>query len=435
MRDASTRRDVIKAGAALSAGTFLAGCGFGVGEGKKESSGGGLTLWEISTGEERKLIERRLRDYNRGHKPAVNVEFFENDPYKQKLQVAMGAGNPPDLFYGWGGGALKAYVDAGKVADLTPELNRDPAWRDRFLPNVMQGVTFGGKVYGIPISGSQPIIFESNKQLFRRHDISPPATWEDLLDVVAKLKRAGVVPITIGGASTWNYLLYEQYLVDRIGGPEVFQAVLDGRPGAWSHPAFLQANEMIQQLVAAGAFPKGFAGISYDKGQASAWLPRGDAAMYLIGTFDFANQLSADPGFADRGLGWFPFPKVEGGKGDPRNIAGNLSNFYSVAADTSDKKGAVSLLKSGVLTVGQRAALGDVLPVKGVESQLSGVEHSEWLQFIAGLVSDAPHFQLSWDQALAPETAQTLLTNMEQIFLRRITPKQFSAAMDKTLKS
>jgi len=73
--------------------------------------------------------------------------------------------------------------------------------------------------------------------------------------------------------------------------------------------------------------------------------------------------------------------------------------------------------------------------VQGIESQLAGAPNSEWLQFNYGLVKNAPHFQLSWDQALLPQPAQALLTNLDQLFLKQIAPQQFSDNMNKTITS
>ncbi|GCE23645.1 hypothetical protein KDK_74450 [Dictyobacter kobayashii] len=51
------------------------------------------------------------------------------------------------------------------------------------------------------------------------------------------------------------------------------------------------------------------------------------------------------------------------------------------------------------------------------------------------MVQKSPHFQLSWDQALLPQPAQVLLTNLDQLFLKQITPQQFSDNMNKTLSA
>ncbi len=98
----------------------------------------------------------------------------------------------------------------------------------------------------------------------------------------------------------------------------------------------------------------------------------------------------------------------------------------------------MTYLKDAVLNdqaVDQRIALGEVPPVKNIESKLSSAPHSDWLLFIYRLVQQAPHYQLSWDQALAPQPAQALLTNLEQLFLRQISPQQFATNMNQTISS
>jgi raffinose/stachyose/melibiose transport system substrate-binding protein len=78
--------------------------------------------------------------------------------------------------------------------------------------------------------------------------------------------------------------------------------------------------------------------------------------------------------------------------------------------------------------------LGLVPPVEGIESKLQGTESPEWLLYVYNLAREAPYFDLSWDQALPPEPAQELLTNLDRLFLREITPKQFSENMNKTIE-
>jgi raffinose/stachyose/melibiose transport system substrate-binding protein len=146
----------------------------------------------------------------------------------------MGAHNPPDIFIGWGGGVLKSYVDANDVYDLTSDINADSAWKNRYLPSVLTAATFDGKLYGVPTSGVQPTMFYYNKDLFNQYHLSVPKTWNELLNVINTLKQHNVIPIALAGSSKWPYLMYEQYLVDRYGGPDAFNAVIANQKDAWS---------------------------------------------------------------------------------------------------------------------------------------------------------------------------------------------------------
>ena len=58
------------------------------------------------------------------------LEFFANDAYKTKVRTAVGAGQGPTFIYGWGGGVLKSYVDAGQVEDLSTFLKDNPDLAD-----------------------------------------------------------------------------------------------------------------------------------------------------------------------------------------------------------------------------------------------------------------------------------------------------------------
>lgn len=70
-----------------------------------------------------------------------------------------------------------------------------------------------------------------------------PTTWDELLDDVAKLKDAGKTPIALAGGSKWPYLMWAAYLIDRIGGPDVMQNILDGKADAWSDPAVSRPDQ------------------------------------------------------------------------------------------------------------------------------------------------------------------------------------------------
>ena len=426
-------------GAALS--TTLAGC-FGVGG--SQTTGGNssatITIWDIRTGSEQQVVQSIVSAFNTSH-PSIHavVDFFQNDPYKQKLQVAMGAHNPPDIFFGWGGGVLKSYIDANDVYDMTPDLNADSSWKNRFLPAVMSSVTFNGKIYGVPNSGMQPVMFFYNKNIFDQYHLSPPQTWSELLSTINTLKSHNVIPIALAGGSKWPYLMYEEYLVDRYGGPSAFDAVFANQANSWSQDAFIKANTAIQQLVSMGAFGSAFSSVIADTNQDAALVYTGKAGMMLQGNWNFPVFLTNSPQLIQSGkLGWFPFPAVEGGSGDPKNIAGNPCNYYSISKTAKSPQNCVTFLKSAVLSddnVKKLIALGDVPPVGGIQSQLANAPHSDWLQFNYQIVQNAPHYQLSWDQALSPQAAASLLTNLDQLFLKQISPQQFSNNMNTTISA
>ncbi|HTK11434.1 MAG TPA: substrate-binding domain-containing protein [Ktedonobacteraceae bacterium] len=434
-----SRRTFLEIAGATALTTTLAGC-FGVGGSQSTTSNGAgnITIWDIRTGQELTAVQTATTQFNSSQsKIHATINFFQNDPYKQKLQVAMGAHTAPDIFFGWGGGVLKNYIDANDVYDLTSDLNADTTWKQKYIPAVMSAVTFDGKIYGVPNSGVQPVVFFYNKELFSKYKLNAPQTWSDLLKAVTTLKKNNITPISLAGGSKWPYLMYEEYLVDRFGGPDALNAVLAGQANSWSQDAFIKANTAIQQLVDLGAFGTTFSSVIADTNQDAALLYTGKAGMMLQGSWNFPVVKTNSPDFITSGkLGWFPFPAVDGGKGDIANVAGNPCNFYSISKTAKSPQDCVTYLKTAVLSdaeIKTFITLGDVPAVQGIESQLASAENGDWLQYQYNLVQKAPHYQLSWDQALAPTPAQALLTNLDQLFLKQITPKQFSDNMNKTL--
>src|SRR6266700_4795214 len=243
MQTRISRRTFLRVTGGTVLTTSLTGC-FGVGSSQSTTGGSGssITIWDIRTGTEQQIVQTTAQNFNAKHSNIqASVNFFQNYPYKQKLQVAMGAHNPPDIFFGWGGGILKSYVDAGDVYDLTDALNADSTWKSKFLPSVWSSVTFNGKIYGVPLNNTQPILFFYNKDIFSQNHLTPPQTWSDLLNVVKTLKQKNVIPIAVAGASKWTYLMYAEYLADRFGGPSAFQDVYANKPNAWSNTAFIKA--------------------------------------------------------------------------------------------------------------------------------------------------------------------------------------------------
>ncbi|WP_027943328.1 extracellular solute-binding protein [Amycolatopsis taiwanensis] len=407
--------------------TFTTACGS-----SGPGAANGVTAWALTGGDEQTFRASFQAD-------KVQGEFYGNDAYKQKIRSAIGADQAPTLVFSWGnGGMLRSWVDAGKIYDLSADVQANPAMTDRYLPSVLKAGQIDGKTYALPNNSIQPVMLFYNKDLFAQVGAQPPRTWDELMALVPKFNAAGIAPLSIGGQSKWPQLMWEEYLVDRIGGPEVFNAIAANKPGAWSDPAVTRANQMIQQLVDANGFVKGFNSIATDSNADTALLFTGKAAMYLMGSWAFPTVKQADPQFAANKLGYTTFPTVSGGVGDPKDIVGNPANFWSIAAHAGDeqKKAAVQYLKDGLMNnsyVDSLLASGSVPPVNGIQDKLAKAPDPDYLTYVYNLAAGAPNFQMSWDQALSTGQADALLTNLDQLFGKQITPEQFAANMNATI--
>ncbi|MEU4425564.1 extracellular solute-binding protein [Actinoplanes sp. NPDC024001] len=426
---ASRTRRMAAIAVAVAATVTAAACGGTAGPG--EAAASGLTMWALS---DQTTLKESVEAYNADHPDRkITLQLFANDDYKQKLRVAFGAGQGPDIFFSWGGGALGDYVSSGKVAEISAT---DLDTR-RFTPSVLKTATFDGKVYGIPANGLAPVVLYHNKKVLADAGVQPPRTYDDLKAAVATLKSKGVTPISLAANSKWPTLMWHEYLLDRTGGAQVFERIGAGDGSGWTDPSVTKANQLLQELVDAGAFGDNASSLSYDQGAATALLHTGKAGFELMGTWEYANIAKAAPDLVAQGnLGWTAFPTIPGGAGNPDAIVGNPSNYLSISAATKDRAAALTYLKDYVLNDAQvdaYLAAGSVPPVNGLEAKLAAVTtpDKEWLQFVYDLVQKSPTFQLSWDQALPSEQADPLLTNVDESFLKKITPEQFGQNMSK----
>lgn len=373
------------------------------------------------------------------HGDHVSVKFIANTPFKQQLLTAMSANKPPTLFFSWGGGVLQQYIKAG---DAAPIGTVSASWVHSFLPSSLGAVTFNKEVYGVPIQGTQPVFFYYNKQVFKKYHISSfPKTWSELLSDVAKFKKEGLAsPIEMGNLSGWEGLMYLEYLTDRVGGPQVFEAIQSHQRNSWSNPAIKTALMDIQQLVRAGAFQSGFDAVDFGS-ETDALLYTGRSAMTLMGNWEVSSLLGEDKSFVtSNNLGQAVFPTVPGEKGNPANLEGNTADYLAMANHVSTaQKYVARLFLEDEFTTQQFAKTevtsGQVPVIKGSAAYLKKANLHQYLVPTYNAVSSAPHFQYSWDQSLGSQLSAPLYLNLSKVFELSETPSQFIQAMNRAMTS
>ncbi|NLG21506.1 MAG: extracellular solute-binding protein, partial [Actinomycetales bacterium] len=104
----------------------------------------------------------------------------------------------------------------------------------------------------------------------------------------------------------------------------------------FSDQCFIRAGEEVERLVAAEPFNRGFLSTPAQSGptSASGLLATGKVAMEMQGHWEpgvMAGLTEDGEGLGDK-LGWFPFPEVEGGEGDPAAQLGG-GDAWGVSAD------------------------------------------------------------------------------------------------------
>jgi raffinose/stachyose/melibiose transport system substrate-binding protein len=430
-----SRRTVLGLAAGLPVGAALAACGTS----GPTSSGGGTkaSYWYLSAEPQAGIRTAAVERFNKANPDSrIATTTFQNDAYKTKIKTALGAGQAPTVIWGWGGGGLRSWVQAGQVEDLTSWFAQNPAIKNRLLPTSFDAATIDGKIYAMPSETVEPIVLYYNKKVFDDVGVQPPQSWDDIMALVPRFNARDIAPFSLGGQSRWTSMMWLEFLFDRIGGAEVFQAIYEGQKDGWSDPAAIEALTKVQDLVKADGFVKGFSSITADSNADQALLHTGKAAMMLHGSWAYGTMATEGGDFVSGGnLGYMAFPPVEGGKGDPSNTYGNPGQYLSISAKATaqQKDIAKRFFATEVLSnaeIKQWVDTGAVPIVRGIESTLASAKDTAWLQFLYNTASKAESFAQSWDQALSPTAAETLLDNIAKLFQLSLSPQQFAANLN-----
>jgi raffinose/stachyose/melibiose transport system substrate-binding protein len=384
-----------------------------------EVNPGQVKIWEE--------VARAFEAKNPGVK--VEMQFLENEAFKAKMPTTLQSPDRPHIIYSWGGGVLKAQVEAGVIEDITGAV---AGYKDNISPGAMAAFTLNGKVYGIPHNVSQ-VGFMYNKPLFAKAGVDGTKikTWDDLLAAVKKLKDAGVTPIVVGGADKWPLHFYWSYLVIRHGGKAGFEAAQKGQNGGFEGEVFQKAGEEFKRLVDLAPFQNGFLG--FKNPQALGYFGDGKGAMLLaISSFYKTHRaLSASKeGISDENLGWFDFPMPAGAKGEPTDTLGGVNGWL---VTKGAPKEAVEFVKFFVSKdVQQRLAEANYLipTYKGADAGLGAA----FLRNVAQNIGRSNYHQNFFDQALGPHVGRVVNEATTEIAAGTMTPKQAAKSINDAFK-
>ncbi|MBE1488695.1 ABC transporter substrate-binding protein [Plantactinospora soyae] len=431
MMGPTTRRRKLLVGVLALATAISAGCGRG-GDGAEESGGAEtLTWWHNANAEPGLGFWKTVADEYHAKNPNVTVEVvpMQNEQFQTRIPVALQSQEPPDVFQSWGGGQLADQVSSGRIKDISEAIE---PWIGELGP-AAQGWQVDGKQYAVPYSLGV-VGFWYNKDLFSQAGISaPPATWEELLGAIGKLKAANLTPITIGGKDRWPDAFYWGYLAVRGCSQQVLKDSVTNYK--FDDPCWIQAGQKTRELIDAKPFQKGFLATSAQQGATSSagLLANGKAAMELQGHWNPGVMRGLTPdrkGLGDK-LGWFPFPAVSGGAGDPKAALGGGDGF---ACSYKAPDSCADFLKyiASVDVQKRWAALNTGLPVtKGSESAVTDPTLKSLLDFRAG----ASHVQLYFDIAVLTSVGQALNEAIANQFAGKATPEQVIEALNTAAKN
>lgn len=330
--------------AAVTAITLLGACASPNTPGTGGNKGGAnkLTLWHAYVGQQDKVdfMSQTLEAFGKAH-PEIQLDVvgLEQNAYKTKLQTAMASGQAPDVFYTLPGGYLQNFAKSGQILALDDALAVD-GWKNTFLPTALAQVQTDGKTYAVPIDTDAAVIWY-NKALFASKNWQVPTTWNEFLALCEKIKADGIAPISLGNKDAWPATFWFQYGQLRREGPGMIAKYAKGDAPSSLGESGVKSLEAIRDLAEKEYFTSGFNGMSDQ--DANLMFLNSKAAMVLNGTWQIGSSKDAPQGFE---IGYFPFPKVEGGKSEfATDAIAGVAAAFAISANSPHKDAALTFLR------------------------------------------------------------------------------------------
>jgi raffinose/stachyose/melibiose transport system substrate-binding protein len=217
----------------------------------------------------------------------------------------------------------------------------------------------------------------------------------------------------------------------RSGGRAAFDAALRGDNGGFEGETFQKSGALFKQLVDLQPFQNGFLG--FKNPQSVGYFGDGKAAMTLaISTvYHLQRALAADKvGLGEDKIGWFDFPVVQGGKGEPTDTLGGITGWLITKGAPKE---ATDFLKFFISKdVQTKLAAGNFLipVVKGAEVGLNNT----FMKQIADNLAKSNYHQNFYDQSLGPSVGRVVNDVTAEIAGGSMTPQQAATAIQAAWK-
>lgn len=325
------------------------------GSASPSSSSGGdqetVTFWSwVPTDSQSQKVIAEFEKEN----PNIKVDYWrgEQSDYEKKLQVAIAAGEGPDLMGMQVGGMLNQYASQLEPLQPMADQNWGTGWESKFVPSaIAQSKAKDGSLVTLPLNltGQEFVLY--NKAIFDKVGITaPPKTYDEWLQDNAKITAGGYVPVAMGAKDTWHDVDMFVALSNQFAPGKIYDAEQGKVP--FTDQAFVETMTAWKKLFDDKVFQDGALGLSTYPDARDQYFYSGKAAMFLTGSWHVGFAL---PGGEKDGTaiqndptGMFLLPQI--GPNPSRAVA-SVDTALAINKNSKHKEAAWKLLE--FMTMGQ----------------------------------------------------------------------------------
>lgn len=390
------------------------------GDATKETT---LTLWSIATESDsfHHAYIQAIADFEAAN-PGIKIkmETFENQSYKTKIKSAVAANELPDIFYTWGGGFSKSFVESGKVLPLDEYYTGD--YQTQLPKAALTYATYEDKLYGTTFTTPVSVLFY-NKKMFQENNVKIPETFDDLVAACNAFKEKGITPIGISAKDTWVLAMTHDALTLKSVGPEKLSKALTKNGQSYDDPDFLDSATKFRQLVEMGAYSDGAAGLSND--EATATFYSGKVPMFISGSF-LAGSIQ-DNADNPEDFDAVPVP-VCSENAKATDFMGGAVDTLMVNAGSENKDLAAKAAFELARSISKYGYL-DGAGIAAWEKDYDDSSVNALSKKIADYAAKATSFTIWFDTLMDADDAGEYLSLLQQLYSGDLSPEDFTKAM------
>jgi ABC-type glycerol-3-phosphate transport system substrate-binding protein len=182
--------------------------------------------------------------------------------------------------------------------------------------------TVDGTLYGLPFKGANKSTIWYNVQAFEDAGVSPPETWEQLIEAGNTLNASGIRAYSIAGADGWTLTDLFENIYLRTAGPEMYDQLTEHEI-PWTDESVKTALTRMQEIfqendnIAGGR--TGALQTDFPTSVRQVFQSQPRAAMVMEGDFVqgvITAETEAEP---ETGFNQFAFPSIDG---SPASVVG-----------------------------------------------------------------------------------------------------------------
>ena len=377
-----------------------------------------LTILTWFNAAQAKVLNEAIAEYEKAN---PNIKITQNTvagtgaaTFPNVLRTSIAGGRAPDIFTMWAGTVAAPFINAGFATDMSSYYTKYN-WNKLLLPSAVKTITYGGKVYGVPMDLRGMSLFY-RKDLLAKAGVTPPTTFAQLEAACGKLKAQNVPCVSTAGTYGWHVMRLFDFFLEHTAGPALHDQLLSGKT-SWDNKAVVDAFALLKKWTDNGWLPNGYMGIT--PSQAAQLFQQGKAAMILEG--DWFVPQNASAGLTSAQYGFVAPPSAS------KRLEG-FAEQLMISQQSKNKDAAAAFLNWWIQPATQTkyyAVNGSSATAKALPSRSSDPAGYSYAQ----LVSKSSTYPVM-DQSFPPEFMSTTFFRLQSaVAAGQITPADAAKQM------